>query len=316
MREQTALRHLWVLVGLITLSQPAMAWNAAGHRLSAAIAWRQMSAPTREAVGNALAHHPDHPVWLKRSAKQEPAYAALLEASTWPDDIKRDKRFFDPGDAETPVLPGFSYMSRHRDWHHLDHPIGHRPKDNRAGGKLDAQLTSLIQTVEAANTSEPSRAIALSWLIHLVADAHQPLHVVSRYDEAGRGDDGGNALLIENPFHPRRSGTTLHAYWDDLPGAPWLRGERLEAVADSLTTLGGNPRSAKTVDHWVSESRTLAVTVAYADLEGEVPTLSATYHERALQTARNRVALAGKRLGMLLEQLFDPAVVPRGTLRR
>ena len=37
-----------------------MAWNAAGHRLTAAIAWRAMDADTRQRVASLLAHHPDH----------------------------------------------------------------------------------------------------------------------------------------------------------------------------------------------------------------------------------------------------------------
>ncbi|MDQ5945666.1 MAG: hypothetical protein QG619_1088 [Pseudomonadota bacterium] len=316
MGRQLSPACLVLIVGLLTASQPAAAWNAAGHRLSAAIAWRLMSQPLREGVGKVLANHPDHAVWLKRSSTLDPAYAAFLEASTWPDDIKRDKRFHDADEAETPLLPGFSDMARHRNWHHVDHPLGPSTKRERSNGELDTRLADLIENVGSDTAGNDQRAISLSWLIHLVADMHQPLHVVSRYNEEGQSDDGGNAFSIDNPFHPRRRSMTLHSYWDDLPGPPWLRGQRLEAAASSLMTLEKNPPTAGTIRQWINESRQLAENVAYSGLNEETPTLTASYHEKALQTARERVALAGKRLALLLEKLLIPASVPRGTLNR
>ena len=65
------------------------------------------------------------------------------------------------------------------------------------------------------------QADALPWLLHLVADIHQPLHV------GLDGDEGGNKVEIENPFNKRLPFTNVHTYWDDLPGPPWLRGKRL-----------------------------------------------------------------------------------------
>jgi len=303
--ENWPISRLLLATVICLASTQAQAWNAAGHRLSATIAWRQMDTTTRNSIGALLAHHPDHALWLKRAPTLDPAYAAFLEASTWPDDIKRDKRFHDSNEEATPTLPGFSEMARHRRWHHVDYPLGSHAGAHRGNGMLDRQLPLLVDNLKAPAAIPAQQAIDLAWLIHLVADAHQPLHVVSRYDASGRDDGGGNALWIENPFHPRRTSMTLHAYWDDLPGPPWLRGERLEAAAGALTKNGGRPASLGTSTLWLAESRALAEKVAYAGLEGEVPTLSADYHEKATQTARERVALAGRRLGLLLEQLFS-----------
>lgn len=297
--------RLLLIAFALLASTPAQAWNAAGHRLSAAIAWRQMDTATRYSVGAVLAHHPDYALWLKRAQTLDPAYAAFLEASTWADDIKRDKRFHNANEEATPMQPGFSSMARHRHWHHVDYPLGSRTGGHRGNGMLDRQLPRLVDNLTDPASNPAQRAIDLAWLIHLVADAHQPLHVVSRYDQAGRDDGGGNSLWIENPFHPRRSSMTLHAYWDDLPGPPWLRGERLEAAASAIVKHGSKPPSPGTSALWLTESRALAENVAYAGLEDEIPTLSAEYHEKAMQTARERVALAGRRLGLLLEKLFS-----------
>ena len=302
---RTCISALLLSASLLSISPTAAAWNAAGHRLSAAIAWRQMDTPTREAVGSLLAQHPDYAAWQTRSLSKQPAYTAFLEASTWPDDIKRDKRFHDADESPTPLLAGYSDMGRHRDWHYVD-------ADNtraRGSGELDIRLDLLIRRQETRHEADSQRAIALAWLIHLLADAHQPLHTASHYDESGRSDEGGNGQWIENPFHPRRSSMTLHTYWDDLPGPPWLRGERLEAAADALEKRAGaslRQNDPGTSKQWIAESRALAKSAAYDGLEGEIPTLSADYHERALKTARERVALAGRRLGLLLERLLKP----------
>lgn len=283
---------------------PALAWNGAGHRLVAAVAWRQMDEGTRTTVGRILAAHPDQAAWLARNRQAEPAYAAFLEASTWADDIRRDARFHDDDDTATPAIAGFPDMARHRYWHYVDQPLFAAPVTRPGNGELDLRLARLGEMLAKAGKDESARAYALAWLIHLVGDAHQPLHTVSRYDGEGRGDDGGNALWVDSPFHPRRREMTLHAYWDDLPGPPWLRGSRLEAAADRLMPLGGQPGTPGSVRQWLTEGRKLSETVVYADLDGEVPTLDARYHERAQRTARECVALAGKRLALLLEELL------------
>ncbi|MBI2308332.1 MAG: S1/P1 nuclease [Rhodocyclales bacterium] len=302
---------------LLAASAPASAWNAAGHRLTAAIAWREMGASTRAAVGRLLAAHPDHARWIARAREGDADYAAFLAAATWADDIKRDKRFHDDDEAATAGLAGFPDMARHRRWHHADH----RLDDGRrtGNGELDSRLPRLMRTVGQRRAPMPERSYALPWLIHLVADAHQPLHVASRHNDAGDSDDGGNGLWVETPHHPRLREMTLHAYWDDLPGPPWLRGERLEAAATALrraAPAGGRAGEVATdAAGWIAESRELARSVAYADLDGEAPVIDEHYHERALRTTKARIGLAGQRLARLLETLLGGDDVSRETGR-
>ena len=298
----------WVLCAALCLSPlSASAWNAAGHRLSALIAWQHLDASTQVQLSFILARHPDHERWIARAKGVDPELAAFLEASTWPDDIKGDKRFYDEGNnAPTTRLAGFPDMARHRHWHYIDRPLGHAPKHQTGDGELDKQLTLLAQIVGDRKATDQQRAYALPWLIHLVADAHQPLHTVSRYDETGRGDEGGNRLSINNPFHPRRSSMNLHTYWDDLVGPPWLRGSYLERAADTISTA--NPIAPRTgnVQSWINESWQIARDNAYPPDEDAVPTLTADFHETAQTIARKRIAEAGYRLAALLQTLLSP----------
>jgi hypothetical protein len=295
---------LLVFIALL-LPLPASAWNGAGHRLSALIAWQQLDESTRQQVSRLLAHHPDHERWTARSKSMPPELAAFVEASTWPDDIKGDKRFYDAdSDAVTKLLPGFPDMARHRHWHYIDRPLGNPPKLHHTKGELDRRLDVLITTVGDDRLSDQQRAYALPWLIHLVADAHQPLHTVSRYDATGRADEGGNLLTVKTPFHPRLSSMNLHTYWDDLPGPPWLRGRYLERAAARLVANHPPPPPGIKSKHWIDESWKIAHDAAYPQSDETEPTLSAEFHENARAVAEKRIVKAGYRLARLLQNLF------------
>lgn len=299
------------LVFFILAGAPAHAWNAAGHRLTAAIAWQQLPDDVRERIGKLLTAHPDHERWLARQKGVPHAYAAFVEASTWADDIRRDARFYDDDAAPTETLTGFPDMARHTRWHYVDQPLFAPRGVHIAGdGELHLQLARLQASVADAARAPAARAYALAWLIHLVGDAHQPLHTVSRIDDEHRSDEGGNRLWVENPFHPRLREMSLHAYWDDLPGPPWLRGERLERRARRLVerfpASAAHPSPASGLGDWLAEGRSLAQTVVYADLDGEVPTISERYHERAQRVADERIVTAGRRLAQLLKTLLTP----------
>jgi hypothetical protein len=296
---------LTVFTALLLLPHPASAWNAAGHRLSALIAWQQLDETTRQQVNRLLSLHPDHQRWIARNNSMPPELSAFLEASTWPDDIKGDKRFYDADvDEATKLLPGFPDMARHRHWHYIDRPLGNSPKAHHSKGELDRRLHLLIDTVGDARLSDQQRAYALPWLIHLIADAHQPLHTVSRYDADGRGDEGGNRLTIRHPFHPRLSSMSLHTYWDDLPGPPWLRGRYLERAATTLVAKHPPPPPAGGSKRWIDESWQIARHSAYPQSDEAEPTLTADFHENAQAITRKRIAEAGYRLAELLQKLF------------
>ena len=284
----------------------AHAWNAAGHRLSAYIAWQLLDESTRGQVSRILESHPDHGRWIARAKDVTPDLAAFLEASTWPDEIKGDPRFYDADeDRPTTLLSGLPDMQRHRHWHYINRPLGRPPKLTDAKGELDRQLSQLINSLASRNTSAGQRAYALPWVIHLVADAHQPLHTVSRYDAEGRSDEGGNLSSINHPFHPRHSSMNLHTYWDDLPGPPWLRGRYLEGAANRIIMSYPSPPTTGTVQTWIDESWQIARESAYPPGNEAVPTLSAEFHEKAQAIARKRVAEAGYRLAALLQDLLN-----------
>ena len=281
---------------LFVVSPLAQAWNAAGHHLAASIAWQQLSPASQEFVGAALARHPDHARWAEKARSTAPA-DIFTEAATWPDDIRNDPRFYDEErETASAPLPGFPDMARHKRWHYVDLDEHGKVSD----GEVDRQIERLDRLLRS--TSKNDRiSYLLPWLLHLVADIHQPLHV-------GRdGDEGANAVEIENPFNKRLPFSSLHLYWDDLPGPPWLRGKALEKRARRLID-DYPPPVPGTVALWRDESHAL-LAVAYPEKAGSMlPIITDEFNRQAREIANQRIVAAGYRLGWLLEAAITARV--------
>lgn len=288
-------RFLFALFFFLSAA-PSHAWNAAGHRLVAVIAWQQLAPDSREAITAALARHPDYARWAER-ARSDDGIDIFAEAATWPDDIRNDPRFHDEErEAPTPPLPGLPDTARHKRWHYVDLDAGGQVRE----GEVDRQIERLAQMLRSGRkNAEISNS--LPWLLHLVGDIHQPLHV-------GRhGDEGGNQIAIENPFNPRLPFTNLHTYWDDLPGPPWLRGKRLEKNAARLIEDYPAPAQGN-VRLWRDESHRL-LGEAYPSASGSLlPIVDEDFRRRSRDLANRRIVAAGYRLGRLLESIFGQRV--------
>lgn len=290
----------------LVISLPALAWNAAGHRLTAMIAWPLMNADTQAFVMRQLERHPDASRWREKAGSQQAA-ERFAEAATWADDIRADPRYYDETrDTPTLPIPGLSDHARHKRWHYVDFD----QQGRSVSGELDHRLPELITQLarEPENAAGDSHlSWALPWLIHLVGDAHQPLH-------AGRaGDVGGNELEVEFSHRPRQPFGKLHQFWDGLPGANSLRGRRLQQRAAKLIE---NIPSGATVGRpadWLRESHSLLAQVYPRQNGSLLPLIDAATEDAALALAEQRIALAGYRLAKVLDQIVAERV-SRGTL--
>lgn len=285
------MRRFLIPLFFVLCSPLAHAWNAAGHRLSAVIAWQQLSPATRTRISAALARHPDYPRWQEKS-RQDDKRDIFAEAATWADSIRHDPRYYDEGREEpTATIPGLLDHARHKSWHYLDLDADGK----RRAGEIDRQIGKISQLLRS--TASPEQiSWALPWLLHLVGDIHQPLHV-------GRhGDEGGNRLQIENPAR-RQPFSSLHQYWDDLPGPSSLRGKRLDQRASDL--LARHPAPAQgSVLTWRTESHRL-LDAAYPPAAGSLlPLVDAEFADQAQIIAEQRIVAAGVRLGRLLEEIY------------
>jgi hypothetical protein len=126
----------------------------------------------------------------------------FMRASTWPDEIRRHVIRYD-----------------HPHWHYIDYPLkpptfAFEPQPNPDDDALfGIEESEKVLGNRAASVEEC--AVALSWLIHLVGDIHQPLHCASLFTDAYPGGDrGGNEFFVMPPSR----GIKLHSFWDGLLG--------------------------------------------------------------------------------------------------
>lgn len=281
----------------------AAAWNAAGHRLTASLAWEQMNAESRQQATALLNQHIALPLWEKRLQRDKTSEAStplarFAEASTWADDIRRlDNDAKQTDDRAVAV---------NRDWHYVNWPIGQGAAGQRGGG-LDRAIDAQALRLADRRLPASERAQALAWLIHLVGDAHQPLHVASWPLPDGSFDDGGLGFRIRDEKRPRFPEASLHSWWDDLPGPPWLRGERLARQAERLRE---SYPAAKIVQgdsgDWIFESYLLAGDGLHPDvMTDQAPWLiTESYRARARTISERRLAESGVRLGRLLNAIL------------
>ena len=102
---------------------------------------------------------------------------------------------------------------------------------------LPKQLTTLKESSDSRD-----RAVALSWIIHLVGDLHQPLHCASRFNaDFPDGDQGGNLFVIQPSDSVRQ--IKLHAFWDAALGSSKsvsTIGHDAKAIMDDDTLQAGS----------------------------------------------------------------------------
>ncbi len=240
---------------------PAMAWGAQGHEIITTIAAHQLTARARAQVAQLLG-----------------GPAMLIHDSNWADEV-RDQR------PETGP------------WHYVDIPLRaphYAPaRDCPTGQCVVAQIVRARQTVADLRQPHARRAEALRFLIHFVADLHQPLHA------ADNGDRGGNEIRIN--LDGQR--TNLHQLWDTRIVEAMGRNTAQIAVgiASAVSSQQRKSWQAGTPAAWADESHRIARDRVYPMVQGRRSLrLPAGYLRAEMPATRQQLAKAGMRLARLL----------------
>ena len=319
-------RLLAILVAFCALN--ASAWNDTGHMIAALVAFDQLPEDIGAAAGRLLHAHPrfheDFESQLPRNlakataAEQDRWYFTF--AATWPDEARRFAYVRSAATRDKLIA-----RYNHGSWHYINLPIYLRSADQRQlhqrtpsmrwSPELDPAKLNIVQALEMLTTvwcdprqTDAEHALALSWLLHLVADLQQPLHTTSLYAVPAfiHGDRGGNDISVAG-------GTNLHALWDGALGTE-QRYQRLPAIARQYRGVTVSD-AAVNFQRWAKEGRTLAATVVYTtDVRNALATatqaapprvrLDDGYRAEMRTTAETRIGLAGHRLVTVIERLF------------
>jgi S1/P1 Nuclease len=262
------------------LPSPALAWGKTGHRVIAAIADTQLSGLARAHVEEILGPG-----------------ESLDEAANWPDEMRAD--------------PAAFWQKTATPWHYVTLNgiiYDHAPPE---GDALEA-LGRFSRTLQDPNASLADKQLALRFIVHLVGDLHQPLHVGKCCDR------GGNDVKVSFFGKP----TNLHAVWDSqLVDDEQLsftemaaKLERHISPQDVVKWWDINPRD------WISESAEIRDTVyppPPKPAKGKkvkkplLPELSYSYVYKFTPVMERRLSQAGVRLAAYLNALYaEPQPLP------
>lgn len=305
------LRCLVLLMVLPLGCHSAWAWGCKGHQTVALLAEKQLTPQTRQVIEKLLAENPVDPQ-LKRYCGNS-SRDAMADASTWPDDVRRDLK--------------------NGPWHYIDIPRGsaRAPLSQFCGnnGCVTQAIANQIAVLKDKNADPHLRADAVRYIIHFVGDLHMPLHATTNNDE------GGNCVPVRyfrrHPYEDHGSFTpNLHALWDTAILERDMEGAEPREYADFLAAIFSSdiPKwqaAGIHADDWAWESHDFAESIVYGALipavpvETPAPVHSCTdannigarmmhlnifaaqnYQEAAAPIVQQRVAQAGVRLAMIL----------------
>ncbi|HEX4740256.1 MAG TPA: S1/P1 nuclease [Caulobacteraceae bacterium] len=278
-------------LALISVPGGANAWGSEGHEIIAAIARDELTPFARAWVDHLLA---------------EDTGPDMISQATWAD------AWVGAGHPET------------TQWHFVDIEVDkpdlsgacHGPptaSGPASAGLADDCIVNKLNAFEdeltSPSTLEPERIVALKYVLSLMGDIHQPLHVSDHHDKHGE--------CVTVSLRGRRR-LSLRAYWETavlepLGRDPTAAAHKLEAHitrAQRAAWSRGSPAD------WAQESYGLARSAAYTigsapDCAAGAPaiTLSTAYQARAQAVARVQLEKAGVRLATVLNRSAASAVM-------
>ena len=296
-----------VLVTMSSLSQFCWGWNTYGHLLTADFALAKLP-PAKQRVYDQLAFtlvrqmDAQKRLYLMRTFEDTSAFAHL---SVLPDDwrgITVSALYDQYGEGLPRQLQRYADTTTDN-WHYINQPYHLGELDQVCEVEEDNVASVLPNLIDAykETESEANKALTLAFIVHLVSDAHNPVHTMTRVDDDCESDRGGNRFCVA--YH--RGGSSceenLHQAWDRALGFF----EEYEKVADAQNFLNYvkiDERAAAELDPqiWIKEGFEFARLV-YSATEGQ--TLDSFYIDEGKIISYEQIALAGARLAAILDEL-------------
>ena len=256
----------YLLLSLVALSTLILvSWGFTGHRTVALIAANHLTPQAKAAVADLLNGQ------------------SMADVSTWADEVRSQ--------------PEYKHTAG---WHYLNLPLGLNFEQFRKNviyqgkGTIYFQLENMIHALnEPAVQTKEEQAEALKFLIHLVGDAHQPMHI-SRAE-----DKGGNTIQVQ--FDGR--GTNLHSLWDSkLLDKQGMSDVQMSKELDNATPAQIKKWQSEDIIHWIWESYQISSKL-YEEVKSGSK-LDDAYYSKHISTVNERIEQAGIRLAGVLNYAF------------
>ena len=248
-----------------------LAWGVVGHRTVARIAENHLSATTKHEIGRLLGSE------------------TLPLVSTWPDEIRSDPQYSSTGPWHYVNVPtGLDFPAFVAQLNAVPVPAPTTPAN---------AYTALLQVrkdLKDPKKTPAERLAALKFLVHLVGDVHQPLHV-------GHAEDkGGNDVKVT---WRSKEETNLHSIWDSaLVEYPGFTYTEMAAAYDHATPAQIKQWQKNDITTWLFESYQLCTPV-YAAATAN-PKFDYHFYPTFGPTVEQQILKAGIRLAGVLNETF------------
>ena len=234
-----------------------LGWGKTGHRITGEISEKYLTKNAKLQIKKLIGHHD------------------ISRLANWADEIKSDPKW-----------------KKANNWHYCTIPDGEKYNPDFDGGEAVEKVNEFIKTLKSKSSTKNQKVIALKFLIHLVGDLHQPLHV-------GNGlDRGGNDIKVNWFSEP----TNIHSIWDtkliELQKLSYTEYSNYLTLQENRSTI--NKWQKSTVLDYVYESQN-ARRQCY-DFEGE--NLKWGYFYKNKELLEKRLLQSGIRLSGELNRIF------------
>ncbi|RFZ85193.1 hypothetical protein DYU05_06220 [Mucilaginibacter terrenus] len=242
-----------------------ISWGFKGHRAIATIAQKHLTSNTAYVVS----------AYLKGEA--------MADVSTWADE-NRDLK----------TAP----------WHYLNLPLGLKHDAfvqvvSQSNNNVYSAILKMEAILKDKNTTADAKNEAVKYLVHLVGDAHQPMHVSRKEDK------GGNTIQLRFD----NKGTNLHSLWDGrLIDHEGLSEADIVKTYDVATPAQIKQWQLDSPMEWLWESYQISSELYAQAKPGQ--NIDDAYYQRYIQVTHKRVDQAGIRLAGELNKLFNAATAP------
>ncbi len=310
-------KFLITSLAVFAFSISTFGWDEVGHKLTAYIAWDQMTPDTRKTVTDILLNAPEdshlsvlYDLYNSRS-KAAKERELFMFASIWSDVIK-NRQF------ET----RFKKYNQ-TTWHYSD--IFWKQENGKAeelpdfvgeGGVAVPKLYEVEKTLNNKDATKAEKAIALAWFLHIGGDIHNPLHNASRVTATEpEGDQGGNLVTLREQSPEGSFRVNLHGYWDSsIRNSTPRKNDAcdLDYLSPIAKDIEKRYPYTKMKDHldlgdyksWSRKGFDLLSGFVYTSeiIRNQMP--SEKYRKRSFKTSEKQIALAGYRLGSTLNNIF------------
>jgi hypothetical protein len=259
-----------ICIALASLLITLVSWGFQGHRAVGLIAQNHLTPQAQAGIKELLGNE------------------SLADVAPWADEVRNE--------------PQYSYTAP---WHFLNADPGmsypqfvsfvkSSPKES-----LYTAINKCIADLKSQTTAKEQKVFALKFLIHLVGDAYQPMHV-SRAE-----DKGGNTIQVQ--FDGK--GTNLHTLWDS----------RLidhEALSESQLVAKLEERNKRSdigayqtgeITRWLWES--YSISTKLYDEVAKNNKLDEGYYTSHISLVEERLLAGGLRLAGVLNDIFAKGLV-------